>query len=260
MKLKLILMIIICILMNSFTYAEEHEPKGFISGKVLLPSGKPMKHAGILFYAKQNGPPPNPERYWRVPDSMVLSGSDGKFTVDLLEGEYYVGAIGRESSVLVPGPPEEGDILVLAKEKNGNPKIFPVSNGKTVRLGTQRGLPYHKTVKKDNNKTTTIEGIITKQDGTPASGFFVFAFLSAERGSHPVFASEKTDNRGKYVLRLDGEGTYYLKARDTYGGGKPRIGQFIGEFGGDIPVPVSIDTGRKLSGIDIIVNKIQRPN
>jgi hypothetical protein len=86
----------------------------------------------------------------------------------------------------------------------------------------------------------------------------VFAFHSPERGVRPVFASEQTDAFGKYVLRVDGKGTFYLKARDTYGGGRPLNGQLMGSFGGDEPAPVSILTGNRLKGIDITVQEIQR--
>jgi hypothetical protein len=235
----------------------ENAGKGFVSGRAVLTSGKAIQHAVVLFYVKQNGPPPLPERYWRVPDAAVPADPDGKFSAELQEGDYYVGAIGRVSSLLTPGPPLEGDVLVLLKDKSGNPKVITVIDGKTINIGTQKGFPYRKSVRK--NKITTIEGLVTMLDGTPVPGAFVFAFLSPERGSHPVFASEKTDKLGKYVLRVDGDGIFYLKARDTYGGGKPQNGQLIGTFGGDEPASVTVKIGSSQKRIDIKVNQIQRP-
>jgi hypothetical protein len=257
MKLKLILIALIFVVMNQYAFAENG--KGFITGRALLPSGKPMKHALVLCYLKQNGPAPLPERYWRVPDAAVPVDSNGKFSVELIEGEYYVGVIGRKSSELVPGPPVEGDILILLKHKSGQPKIFTVADGKTIDTGTQKGSVYRKSGKK-NVTLTTIEGMVLSTDGLPVSGVFVFAFNSPARGSRPVFASEKTGKSGKFLLRVDGDGTFYLKVRDTYGGGKPQAGHLKGSFGGEEPAPVSIASGDTLSGINIVVQAINRPD
>jgi hypothetical protein len=235
--------------------AEEASKTGIIRGRVLLSSKKPMLDALVLFYAKENGPPPFPERYWRVPDAVVPVDSDGKFSAELEEGEYFVGAIGKESRKLVPGPPVEGDLLVFVKDMNGKPKVFSVKDGKKINIGTHMGFPYHKKPRDTNSKLTSIEGAVSKADGTPVSGAYVFAFHSSERGSKPVFASERADKNGKYFLRLSGEGTFYLRARDTYGGGKPQSGQVMGIYGGEEPAPISVSTGGRLQGIDIIVEQ-----
>ena len=256
MTLKLLTATLIFIV--TAQYASAEEGKGFIKGRALLPSGKPMQNALVLCYLKQNGPPPLPERYWRVPDAVVPVEADGKYTVELSEGEYYVGLIGRKSAELVPGPPLEGDILILLKDKSEEPEIIKVSAGITVDTGVQKGSIYRKSARK-NIKSTTVEGSVKLPDGKPVSGAFVFAFHSPERGSRPVFASDKTDRSGKYVLRVDGDGVFYLKARDIYGGGKPQPGQLHGIYGGDEAAPVATKTGSKLKGIDIVVDQIDRP-
>jgi hypothetical protein len=71
--------------------------------------------------------------------------------------------------------------------------------------------------------------------------------------------SDKTNKSGKYVLRVDGVGPFYLRVRDTYGGGRPESGQLMGAFGGDEPAPVSIINDNRLKGIDITVQPFQRP-
>jgi hypothetical protein len=235
--------------------ADEVSKTGIIRGRVLLSSKKPMQDALALFYAQENGPPPFPERYWRVPDAVVPVDSDGRFSAELEEGMYFVGAIGKESRKLVPGPPVEGDLLVFVKNRNGKPKVFSVKDGNKINIGTHVGLPYRRTRRDTNYKPTSIEGTVSKADGTPVSGAYVFAFRSSERGSKPVFASERADRNGKYFLRLSGEGTFYLRARDTYGGGKPQSGQVMGIYGGEEPAPVSVSTGGRLQGIDISVEQ-----
>lgn len=257
MKFKLVVTALIFVVMSRYACAEGG--KGFVTGRVLLPSGKPMKNALVLFYVRQNGPPPFPERYWRVPDIEAPVGPEGKFSVELIEGEYYVGAIGRESSKIVPEPPAEGDILMLVKDKHGQPKVVTISEGKTINVGNQKGFIYHKSGLKNNN-LTTIEGTISGTDGTPAPNLFVFAFQSPERGRRPLFVSDRTNKSGKYVLKVDGVGPFYLRVRDTYGGGRPQSNQLMGAFGGDEPAPVSAITDNKLKGIDITVQPVQRPD
>jgi hypothetical protein len=255
MKLKWLIIAIIFLVTSQYVCAEDG--KGVIKGRALMSSGKPMQYGLVLCYLKQNGPAPLPERYWRVPDAVIPVESTGKFSVELIEGQYYVGVIGRKSSKLVPGPPIEGDSLILLKDKKGKPEIITVTAGKTIDTGTRKGSIYKKSVKK-NNKITAIEGVIKHADGTPVSGAFVFAFHSPERASKPVFASEKTDNTGKYFLRVE-DGTFYLKVRDVYGGGRPQTGEIKGVYGGDEPVPVSVKVGSILKDIDIGVQQIQRP-
>jgi hypothetical protein len=258
MRLKYSIIILLFSVMCNYAYAEGGT--GLVTGKVLIPNGKPMKHGLMLCYSKQSGPAPFPERYWRVPDIVVPVGSDGKFSIELVEGEYYIGAIGRESSKIIPGPPSDGDVLMLHKDKSGIPKIIKVVEGKTIDLGKQKGRIYRESTKKGIN-IMSVEGMITMQDNTPVPGAFVFAFQSPERGKRPVFASEKSDKDGRYILRVDGVGPYYLIARDTYGGGKPQVGQLKGVFGSDDdPAPVTILTGSTLKGINIKVQAIQRPD
>jgi len=256
MTLKLLTATLIFVL--TAQYASAEEGKGFIKGRALLPSGKPMQNALVLCYQKQNGSPPLPERYWRVPDSVVPVEADGKYTVELTEGEYYLGLIGRKSAELVPGPPLEGDILILLKNKSGEPEVIKVSAGITIDTGTQKGSVYRRSAL-NTVKPTTVEGTVKLPDGKPVPGAFVFAFHSPERGSRPVFASDKTDRSGKYVLRVDGDGVFYLKARDIYGGGKPQPGQLHGVYGGEEAAQVTTIKGNKLKGIDIVVNQTDRP-
>jgi hypothetical protein len=217
-----------------------------------------MKNALAMFYLKQNGPAPLPERYWRVPDAMVAVSSNGMFTAELEPGEYYVGVVGRQSSKIVPGPPMDGDFLILVKDKNGNPKIISLDVGETIKVGTQKGSVF-KTRDRNKINITDVEGRITRLDGTPVSGAYVFAFHSPERGTRPIFVSDKSGKNGSYVLRVDGDGPYYLKVRESYGGGKPNTGELMGTFGGDEQLPIVTKTGSTLKGIDIIVQPVERP-
>lgn len=256
----LIVVVVTCLNANVFAESTGNTGKGQVSGRALLISGKPMLHAMVMFYVKENGPAPSPERYWRVPEIVIPAGPDGAFTAELQAGDYYVGAIGRESSQLIPGPPVAGDYLALVRDKSGKPVVVSVVAGKTIECGVLKGAPYHALRQKNNIKTTTIEGVVTLKDGAAVPGAFVFAFHSPERGSKPVFASEKTDKKGRYRLRVDGDGTFYVKARETYGGGKPQNGELVGMYGENDPDPVTAASGKRVTGINVKLLPIERPD
>lgn len=235
----------------------EENTTGTVTGKALTNTGKPLKNAVMLFYTKESATPPAPERYWRIPDATVGVDANGKFTADLAEGEYFIGAIARKTAP-EPGPPREGDILLLARDKQGNAKPFAITKNKTTDIGSYKGYPYRKSAKKPKTVITSIEGTITSQDGQPVSGMVVFAFFNKELKGKPLFATERTDKSGKYVLRVDKGETYFLKARVTYGGGTPPDGQLIGAYGGDDALPVVIKTGEKKTRVDITVSPFGR--
>jgi hypothetical protein len=56
---------------------------------------------------------------------------------------------------------------------------------------------------------------------------------------------------------VDVGGTYYLRARDIYGGGPPVPGSIIGQYGGNEPQGVVVNTGEITKGIDITVDRFK---
>ena len=67
-------------------------PVGTLTGKVLFQDD--MSHGGVVsFFLKRGGPPPDQGTSRRVPDRIARMNPDGSFSVKLLAGVYYMGAM-----------------------------------------------------------------------------------------------------------------------------------------------------------------------
>lgn len=229
--------------------ADQNKP-GTISGRVLLKDGSPMANAQIFVFDESSGAPPSFDRYWRVPDEVVQADREGRFRVVLADGRYYLGAIRRLSGEEI-GPLRDGD-LFLPFYENGKPVSYTVANGVAIELGDIAGAQtFSKTILKTGAGITAISGRVTDADGKPVANAMVFAFTSAAMMGRPLFISEKTGKDGSYILRVHQGGSYYLKIRNSYGGGSMRTGEIMGSYGQEDPAPVEVKTGAVASGIDI---------
>ena len=224
---------------------------GTITGKMMIKNGGPLANGVVFFFNEASGPPPSPEKYWRVPDEIAGTDGEGNFKALLVEGKYYLGASKRTTGQEV-GPPQEGDYFLPVMEEKGIPKTYRVDKGKVTDIGTiAEAVPFTKATIKTQNGITSIEGTITDTDGKPLERAMVFAFLTPAMVGKPLFVSERTGTDGKYLLRVNQGGTYYLKIRDVYGGGAPKVGGIMGGYGQDKPYPVTVKTGTAVKGIDI---------
>lgn len=255
-KLRLLLQIVLlcCTVVTSF--AEDNKP-GSISGRVMVTDSVPMANAQVFIFADTSGAPPSFDRYWRVPDEVVPADSDGRFKAVLTGGNYYLGAIKRQSGDEI-GPLQEGD-LFLPFMDNGKSIIYHVTNGSAADIGNVTGAKlFTKSLLKTGDGVTAIEGKVMDSSGKPVENALVFAFLTPGMRGKPLFISEKTNRDGKYLLRVNKGGSYYLKIRNSYGGGAMRSGEIMGSYGEEEPLPVAIATGETVRGIDIIGTSFSR--
>ncbi len=223
---------------------------GSISGRVLIDEDLPMANGLIFIFDEAAGAPPSFDRYWRVPDEVVKIGPDGRFISLLPEGKYYLGAIKRKSDEDM-GPLQEGD-LFLPFYADGAPIKYSVTNGSSIDLGNIIGaLPFRKSILKTGAGTTGIEGTVTDSRGNPLENVLVFAFPTPAMLGKPLFISEKTGKDGKYLLRVYKGGSYFLKIRNSYGGGAMKAGEIMGNYGQEKPAAVEVKTGATVKGIDI---------
>jgi hypothetical protein len=203
--------------------------KGRISGKLMIKDGGPMGEDLVHFFNAETGPIPDPDKYWRVPDFITDIKENGEFTTELNEGKYYIGAIKRISGKKEVGPPLIGDFFFISQDEKGTPKLYIVKKGEDTNIGTiSEAIPFKGWGIKD--KITAIEGRVLIEDGKPVEGALVFAYSSSAMSDRPEFISDRTDKDGKFILRVYEGGTYYLRARDLYGGGPPATGGIIGTY------------------------------
>jgi hypothetical protein len=217
--------------------------------------GAPLEGGLAFFFNKASGPPPLPDKYWRVPDEIAELDADGRFATELLEGTYYLGAIKRMASKDV-GPPNEGDLYLIINNLPEKQRTITVKAGVAQDVGTiAEAIPYRKSFATEG--ITGIEGVVADPEGKPVPGVFVFAFLTPAMVGRPLFVSEKTGVDGKFLLRLAKEGSYYLKVKELYGGGPPRQGGIIGGYGEDAPKAVEVKGGSIVKGIKIKGSRFQ---
>lgn len=243
----LLFMVICCIGVTAFA---EEVKTGSLSGTVMIKEGVPMANGVVFVFNSSSGPVPSSDKYWRVPDEIVKTDAHGKFVAKLPDGTYYIGAIQRKSGEEI-GPPQEGDMF-LPFHGEGSPRPHVVANGSSTDIGVIVGAqPFKKSSIKTKDGVTAIEGRITDTHGKPVRNAFVFAFLTPAMVGKPLFVSERTGKDGKYLLRVNQGGDYYLKTRNTYGGGAMKAGEIMGSYGQEKPVAVKAKTAEIVKGVNI---------
>lgn len=204
---------------------------------------------GVYVYVYKKGADPY------GPAEVILPAptfADGKFSVDLPPGEYTLVAR-RRSNQDSTGPLSPGDR-----------RSDPVDVTVTADGITRSNLVLN--VKEDSELrafvppkewTTMIAGTVKDADGKPLAGARVHVYTYVQMSERPKYVSERTGPDGKYAVFLPKGGTYYLAARDRFGG-PPRIGDLYGRFdeGSINPMGVVVRDGEKREGIDISVFRV----
>jgi len=222
--------------------ARRSGPTG-VSGTVLVPA------EGAYIYVYRKGANPF------GPAEVILPApttADGTFSVELPPGEYTLVAR-RRSNLDNAGPLSAGD-------QRSDPVDVAIPAGGAAKVN----LPLN--VKADAEMrsfvppkewTTAISGVVKDPDGRPVSGARVHVYTYVQMSERPKYVSERTGPDGKYVVFLPKGGTYYLAARDRFGG-PPRIGDLYGRYdeGSINPTGVVLLDGEKREGIDISVFRV----
>jgi len=179
------------------------------------------------------------------------TGADGAFDLQLPDGDYIVVARKRDNGDTA-GP-------VLAGDNKSDFINLAVHGGETeltvlapVKVGDSRRLTKDAAVTR-----TGLAGLITDSDGQPVEGARVHVYDHVQMSERPKFVSEKTGPDGRYLLYLPEGGTYYLAARDKFGG-PPKLGDLYGRYdqGTIEPSAVVVPEGEILQGVDITVLKV----
>jgi hypothetical protein len=104
---------------------------------------------------------------------------------------------------------------------------------------------------------TGLAGQILDSDGNPVEGARVHVYDHVQMSERPKYVSEKTGPDGRYLIYLPAGGTYYLAARDKFGG-PPKLGDLYGRYdqGTIEPSALVIRQGEILAEVDITVTKV----
>ncbi len=240
--IPLMAMMAVVLLLISGCSEKEKDRPSTVSGTVTVP----LSEARLYIYGEGED---------IFAPAMVISeptGPDGAFSLALFPGRY-VGVVRKRVSGESAGPVRIGDY-----------KSRPVSF--EVKAGTPLTLNFSAVVKVANEKAfpslqakgnTGVEGTVYDADGNPAVGVRVHVYDHIQMSERPKYVSEKTGPNGRYLVKVRHGGTYYLAARDRFGG-PPQLGDLYGRYdeGTVDPSGVVVRKGEITQGIDIIVHKV----
>ena len=201
-------------------------PVGTLTGKVLF-QGDISQGGVVSFFLKQQGPPPDQGTSRRVPERIARMNPDGSFSVKLLAGVYYMGAMqwykGRQ-----PGPPREDEKYIFIRDESGKLKTFTVTAGEDIDIGDVTGSASAAFV--EVTDSFIIRGVVTDEHSKPFAGALVLLKYNMS-SPRPVYISEITGEDGKYEFSVPA-GTYYVLARQQLSRiGRPRPGSYLGTYG-----------------------------
>ncbi|WP_305046027.1 carboxypeptidase-like regulatory domain-containing protein [Geoalkalibacter sp.] len=179
------------------------------------------------------------------------SGPDGRFELSLPEGDYLAVVRKRqngEASGPVVAGDHRGEMLPL-KVRGGQ---ISLKLEASVKIGDERRLSDAR-----EPGRTALGGRILDSEGRPVEGARVHVYDHVQMSERPKYVSEKTGPDGRYLIHLPEGGTYYLAARDKFGG-PPRLGDLYGRYdqGTIEPSAVVLEDGQLLDDVNITVTKV----
>jgi len=241
-KLVIGIMLLLFFACNS---GEKKADKSSISGMIY----KPIGNAYVYIYKEGmdlKGPA----------FTDVVSDSNGNFSIQLPPGKYFLVARMRKSGE-VAGPLEVGDIKsdvigpIVVKESGEviktDIKVFEKKGeAKDIAIASSK-----------DEKKTVISGYIFDADGKPVQNARVHVYDHVQMSERPKFVSTPTGPDGKYSIALPKGGTYYLAARDKFGG-PPKVGDLYGRYdkGTIEPSGVVVRDNEVLQNINITVHRV----
>lgn len=203
------------------------ERMGTISGQMVNDAGEPLKGGIVSFFNTEKGIPPLYGNMHRIPDMVGRMGPDGKFTVKLLPGSYYIGALLITDPNRGPGPPKEGETFYFARDDKNELFKIAVALKEEKDIGKVSGaLPESFPAVK---KLVTVQGRLLYEDGKPFVGGVVLVKTDMNK-ARPDFVSKLTDENGSFELQLPPDTQYYLLGRER-SVGRPVPGSYIGTYG-----------------------------
>lgn len=230
---------------------------GTVTGQVMIDAKTPMAKGAVLLYSSYTGPPPSPYKYWRIPDQVFPTDADGKFSLSLPPGDWYM-MIAQKKEEAEIGPPLESEFLYFHADASGNARAIPVTEEGVIDLGRLTGtITWLPSMSEREKGITSIEGVVLTVDGKPVPNLVVLAFYTPEARRRPAFVSDRTDKAGRFLIRVAEGGDYWLKVRGVIGGGAPAKGEFQSTTDEFVPFMVSLENGQKLKGITLNVKEFE---
>ncbi len=177
----------------------------------------------------------------------------GEFAVDLPAGTYFFVARKRVNDesigLIVPGDYKSNTIGPVEITKSGEMILDMTARRK---IGDTK-----ENIASDVKSNTSFSGTIYDSDGAPLAGVRIHVYDHIQMSERPKFVSDKTGPDGRYRLYLPEGGTYYICARDRFGG-PPKVGDMYGRYdqGTIDQSAIMLKNGEHLTDIDITAHKV----
>jgi hypothetical protein len=237
---------------------------GLISGRIMIEGKEPMPGGQAGFFNAGSGFPPKSGNIHRIPDRVATVDQQGRFTVKLLAGRYYLGVIVRNDTGKT-GPPGPEEKSFSAVDEGGGRRIFEVTGGGAVRdFGSISVSPLESDWQ--SAETFTVRGRVINKEGQPFAGAWILIRRHPE-AKRPDYIAKPSGKDGQFELQLPAGGPYYLLGKEEPGTGRPQTGRHVGAYTGaepvvdqnkpePKPVPLSGRPGEILTGITILMIEV----
>ncbi|AJF05725.1 carboxypeptidase-like regulatory domain-containing protein [Geoalkalibacter subterraneus] len=181
----------------------------------------------------------------------AASDSDGRFSLSLPEGDY-IGVVRKRANGESSGPVVTGDHRSEFLTLTVRGGVTQVAVEAPLKVGDDKQLAAEQDLTQ-----TILSGRILDSEGRPVEGTRVHVYDHVQMSERPKFVSEKTGPDGRYLIHLPEGGTYYLAARDKFGG-PPKIGDLYGRYdqGTIEPSAVVLREGEQRQNVDIYVTRV----
>ena len=185
--------------------------------------------------------------------TIEASELEGEFSLQLPAGDYFFVARKRVNDEAI-GPVIPGDYKseIIGPIKITESKEIVIDLIALRKMGDEKANIASKVV-----SNTSFAGVITDSSGDPIEGIRVHVYDHIQMSERPKFVSEKTGPDGKYRIFLPEGGTYYICARDRFGG-PPKVGDLYGRYdkGTIDPTSIMLKTNEQLTEVDITAHKV----
>lgn len=179
------------------------------------------------------------------------TGPDGRYELSLPEGDYLA-VVRKRQSGEPSGPVVAGDHRSEFIPLSVREDVLQFDVEAPVKVGDERRLTANQ-----KQTRTGLSGRILDSEGNPVEGARVHVYDHVQMSERPKYVSEKSGPDGSYLIHLPAGGTYYLAARDKFGG-PPKLGDLYGRYdrGTIEPSAVVVPDDELLERIDIGVTKV----
>lgn len=243
------------LLMGTSTPFADANVTGHLTGAWIPAAIGPVRDGQIFAFSTAAGPPPHRGRALRTPDGRAVTDKNGKFSLELPAGTYYLSTRKRAAGD-TPGPPQNGDLYGMSRDRKGDLVTYTVKSGETTDIGILRSAKVFKSQPVSiTTGMTAITGVVKNEAGAPLAGMVVLVYVDPQVKGKPSFVSQETAADGKYVVLVDQEGKYFMTARAVNNSGRPKSGDLYGVYGGNAVQPVTVSEHAVTKGIDIQVGQ-----